>query len=435
MAFNRYLAHAEYYSQCVKRNLRSHGPSAPPEQLGATLDRLESAIPHIVLGWQRATAHLGSDVPALEMCAGYLNIAMVLLSFRSLPDELLPCLERLIGASRNANNEPLALDATRQLAAAYKTKGQYNSSKDLYMDALESARLLYRTEHEKLMPYLLGISGLHSAAGQLEEAREWAERACVASEEAGSSDFLLSCISLGRIYVSLGQYDDAEKLIVPALKLFRGGPTGGAVLVAGMSIELARLYRMTKRLDDAERILDSALGPLEAASGPGNRFVFQARLELARVRRAQSRLTEAERVLDSAKSAFTALGDVPNELLTELGLLYRKQRRYKGAEETLSRVLENVEHTRAGLVPLGHALYNLALVKRDLKKFRKAKSLFRRAFDLLELAEPKPPGLHNVAKSIVKLYSTEGKLDSKEPLLRRARSVLDTPASTPVSPK
>ncbi|CAK8722799.1 MAG: Tetratricopeptide repeat-containing protein [Candidatus Electronema aureum] len=115
--------------------------------------------------------------------------------------------------------------------------------------------------------------------------------------------------------------------------------------------------------------------------------------------------------------------DNPDYLLAA-GKMARKLAEYKQAQEWLERLLELREKEGKNDAGLGDALYELALLHKDLGQYAAAEPLYLRAVAVKEQALGKEhPDVADVLNGLAALYWREGKYAEAEPLYLRALAV------------
>lgn len=115
--------------------------------------------------------------------------------------------------------------------------------------------------------------------------------------------------------------------------------------------------------------------------------------------------------------------DNPDYLLAA-GKMARKLAEYKQAQEWLERLLELREAEGKNDAALGDALYELALLHKDLGQYAAAEPLYLRAVAVKEQAVGKDhPDVAEVLSDLAGLYRREGKYAEAEPLFLRSLAV------------
>jgi tetratricopeptide (TPR) repeat protein len=205
--------------------------------------------------------------------------------------------------------------------------------------------------------------------------------------------------TVGAVYDSLGQYQDAVGLLSESLALQPDTASKA-------------------RLDEARRAAESSFGPDSQEAG-------RALWELGRLRHQEDRLAEAKglfekslQILESTQAPATEVSD----LLDDLAGVYALQKQWNLARQTYERALDidrrilGDDHPR-----LGEHIGNLAIVQQNLGDLKQAEALYRDAIRRKEKAY----GLHSAQTASAQanfgaLLQREGRLEEAEPLLRSA---------------
>jgi non-specific serine/threonine protein kinase/serine/threonine-protein kinase len=142
--------------------------------------------------------------------------------------------------------------------------------------------------------------------------------------------------AIGRVYRTLGLYEDSEPLLVQAVERLQAshGPRHPETLDA--KHELAGLYWNEGRFEEAEAIFRECLEARTSALGTGDPETLLTMGDLGLVLWSEARYEEAEVLLSNALEGLTrALGPEDQEVLdvmNDLGLVYQSQGRYADAE-------------------------------------------------------------------------------------------------------
>jgi serine/threonine protein kinase len=195
---------------------------------------------------------------------------------------------------------------------------------------------------------------------------------------------------LGRVYQTLGLYDQAQPLLAQALRLRQRLHGATHPDVAESQTRLAVLLRDRGDLDAAEPLLGASLALLRGLHGNEHPHVAESLNEFAILLRARGRYDEAEqqhlealRILrntagDSSPAAIAVLGDLVSTL-DEKGD-HEPAVRHARTALALSRSLYGDRHPRVAV-----ALNDLALILQRLGKYAEAEALTRESLGIGEL--------------------------------------------------
>jgi eukaryotic-like serine/threonine-protein kinase len=228
--------------------------------------------------------------------------------------------------------------------------------------------------------------------------------------------------TVGAVYDSLGQYQDAVGLLTESLAL---QPNAGSKSRIDTLLELGRARKGAGDLQGAEAPLNEALHTAENTLGADSQEAGRALWELGRLRHQQERLAEArdlfEKSLQILESTQAPATDV-SALLDDLAGSYASEKQWGLARQTYERALDidrrilGDDHPR-----LGMHIGNLAIVAQNLGDLKQAEVLYRDAIRRKERAY----GLHSAQTASAQanfgaLLQREGRLEEAEPLLRSA---------------
>ncbi len=195
---------------------------------------------------------------------------------------------------------------------------------------------------------------------------------------------------MGRVYRSLGLYDDAAPLLDGSVKDLRRAHGDSSVEVAGSLNTLGGLLVLAGRAEEAAPFIEEAL-----------------------------RIHEQAIDADDAETGRT---------LSNLGNVYRKTGRMEEAQATYERALALREAALGPHDPdVARTLNNLGYLHQTLKDFEPARRYFERALSIRERAFG--AGHPDVARTLANLANLErraGNLERCRPLLERALTIQET---------
>jgi eukaryotic-like serine/threonine-protein kinase len=228
--------------------------------------------------------------------------------------------------------------------------------------------------------------------------------------------------TVGAVYDSLGQYNDAVSLLTESLAL---QPNTEDKTRIDTLLELGHARSGAGDLQGAEQPLNEALHAAGDTLGADSQEAGRALWELGRLRHQQDRLAEArnlfERSLQILESTQAPATDV-SALLDDLAGVYAFERQWTLARQTYERALDidrrilGDDHPR-----LGMHIGNLAIVAQNLGDLKQAEALYRDAIRRKERAYGMRSAQTASAQSnLGAMLQREGRLEEAEPLLRGA---------------
>ncbi|HBL30724.1 MAG TPA: hypothetical protein DD490_28140 [Acidobacteria bacterium] len=233
-------------------------------------------------------------------------------------------------------------------------------------------------------------------------ARAEAERARAESEEVAR--FLEEVFQASDPRLGKGGDTPARELLDQGARRVRTELRGQPLVRARLMGAIGRIYVRLGLFPQAQPLLEEALAVRRRELGPESLEVAQSLLDLGNHQLEQSR-KQAEPLLRRALALREhALGPedpAVAEVLQLLGVcLGRLQGDWKGAEPVLRRAA-SIRENDPRSPELAHALYELAIVRHTLHDTAEAERLFRRALVLRE--ELLPPDHPDVASSTIAL--------------------------------
>ena len=197
--------------------------------------------------------------------------------------------------------------------------------------------------------------------------------------------------TIGQVYFSLGQYDQARRLLEQALSLQREHLRASDPSLIATLAALGWVHSLTADYRAARRYAEEAVALAEAAYGPGHRITLGCRDNLAWLLWKTGSYAEARAMLDDA----LALGEqslAPDDpriadLLFNRALLLRETGEFQDAYQSLERCLRIREKAFGGdHTAVGWALNDLGLSLRGIGQLEQARRTFERAVAIQERA-------------------------------------------------
>jgi serine/threonine-protein kinase len=221
--------------------------------------------------------------------------------------------------------------------------------------------------------------------------------------------------TLGRAYLSLVDFDDAERHLTRAVELDADGDLG-------RSIDHGRLLFDSGREAEAVPVLEAVVARADARAD--TIAAARARFQLAKAVEAGQEFERAYDLYLEADRLFELAGDEERRIVTLGGIgifLTFNRQEYARADSVLRSAVEIAERTRPGAVIEGTTYQLRASVLRRSKQFDAADSLFRRAFDrYASVLDDDHPTLASVRDEWAGSLEEQGRLDEAEPLYRAA---------------
>lgn len=231
--------------------------------------------------------------------------------------------------------------------------------------------------------------------------------------------------TVGTVYDSLGQYQEALPILSESLKL---QPQARGRSQFETLLELGRAYIGAGALNGAEAPLQEALHRSQQEYGASSQESGQALRVLGQLRQAQGRFGDANdlyrRSLDILEATRAPATEV-SALLDDLAQIYARNQQWALAKQTYERALAvdrrilGDDHPRVAM-----HLHNLAVAEQNLGDLQAAEALYRDAIRRKERAYGADDAQTAAAKgNYGSLLEREGRLAEAEPLLRSALSL------------
>jgi serine/threonine protein kinase/tetratricopeptide (TPR) repeat protein len=234
---------------------------------------------------------------------------------------------------------------------------------------------------------------------------------------------------MGEIYMELGQYEKAEKVLRRAVEINRTSHPEGDGALSFYLNDLSVYLSLEHKLPEAEATLREALQMQSRLFGSNDPHVGQGLVNLATLQCHQGKLAEAEstyhRALELMKKPWGSENPYVPLCLANLGRLLLEEGQLTQAENTmrealaLSRKVHGEQHTL-----VADALDGLAECLKAQDKFDLAEAAAREALAMREkLLGPDHPVVGTSINSVAGILNCEGRLDEAEALDRRALGI------------
>lgn len=197
---------------------------------------------------------------------------------------------------------------------------------------------------------------------------------------------------LGRTYLELGAYDEAERLLTDALELRRAAADDGSGDSAGILGDFGELRHAQGRYPEARALLEDAVRRFERVQDRDeSRFAETLRVLGNLLSREFDEQEKARAVLERALAIEERASGPDSEavarILHSLGGLFFQAGDLEGGGRAFERVLRIYEKERGSEHPLvGSALISLAYVRLEEGRFDGLEAMYRRGLAILENA-------------------------------------------------
>jgi eukaryotic-like serine/threonine-protein kinase len=246
----------------------------------------------------------------------------------------------------------------------------------------------------QLSDFLLGlfrVSDPSEARGNTITAREILDRGAQKIErELGDKPVIKAEMmrTIGRVYDSLGLYNQAQPLLEKSLAIARTAGNSNRLGQSNSMLQLAVLYGEQGKYRESLALAQESLHIREGALGPNHPEVARALLNVGIIYRENAKYTEAKYCLErSVAIRERALGpdhrDVMDSLY-HLGWLHNLMGNYKQAQQCYEHILAVREKLGPGQPEVAGALSDLGFVKVNMGDYTGALKLFERALQIRE---------------------------------------------------
>ena len=315
------------------------------------------------------------------------------------------------------------------LAGLYKSLGDYAKAEPLYKRFLAIVEKAYGPEHPHVATSLNTLAGLYKPLGDYAKAEPLYKRSLAIREKALGPEHphvATSLNNLAGLYASLGDYAKAEPLYKRSLAIREKALGPEHPYVATSLNNLAGLYASLGDYAKAEPLYKRSLAIDEKAYGPDHPDVATSLSNLALLYASLGDYTKAEplykRSLAIDEKAYGPdHPDVAGDLNNLAGLYYELGE-YAKAEPLYKRSLAIDEKAYGPEHPyVARGLNNLALLYASLGDYTKAEPLYKRSLAIDEKAYgPDHPDVAGDLNNLALLYKSLGENAKAEPLYKRS---------------
>jgi len=231
--------------------------------------------------------------------------------------------------------------------------------------------------------------------------------------------------TIGKVYTSLGLFDQAIPLLERALKQRRSLTPPPEGEIAENLDNLGKVLALKSELDEAEKAYNEALEKRRALYGNSNPLVADTLSGLAYVKTLKGEFAQAElllrQALDMRRETLGGRNEAVAENLEELGLSLFDQGQYEPAEQLLTQALD-MRRELLGSDPhpdVAENLNNLALVIYTEGRPKDAEVLFREALAMKRvLLDDSHPEIAIGMNNLAYLLYDQGELEAAEKMYR-----------------
>ncbi|MGD8376706.1 MAG: tetratricopeptide repeat protein [Acidobacteriota bacterium] len=229
---------------------------------------------------------------------------------------------------------------------------------------------------------------------------------------------------MGRVYLSLGLYDPAGRLLGDALELRRTLYPDPSEPVAESLDHVGRALHEQGSYDEAEQQLQRSLEMRRELFGPSHPQVAESLRGLALVQQFRRNLDQAQALYDEALAILQEVyGPRHPEValvLKDLGSLELQRGEYERASELLRRALEIQREEIGGDHPaIADTLNALAMSLHNQDDFQEAERLYRESLEMRErILGPQHPHTASVRGNLAALFYQQREFEKAEPIFR-----------------
>ncbi len=342
--------------------------------------------------------------------------------------DLLGQAEGLLGADATKVGERASVQA--QLGSIRFLEGKSEEAEAIVRRSLVDLTASYGRSHREVAAANRVLSTILGELGRFDEALTAASEARAIAESITPvpvRDQVKAILQEALHRESLGQFDDAEALLLEVQELQRGLFDGDHPDVSVTQRTFALLYESQGRLDEGIAAIEEAIRIDTAVMGADHPNVDDDRFTLAALYKEsgdlQGALTLYQEILERDRArygehAYVALdlGNIAG-IYSNLGDLKKAEEHYNACLELQRRVLP------PGHPEIGTTLSNIGATHRRAHKFELAVPLFEEALAIREKVFP--PGHHAILTSQNMLAVSYQDMGKPEKALELAKKVLD----------
>lgn len=316
--------------------------------------------------------------------------------------------------------------------------------------AAETARerdraTLESAKSARVLQFMLGLFEANNPAESLGDeitARQLLERG-VGRAESLSDQPLVQAETyqvVGRVYVSLGEYEKAANLLRTAGNIWRSNLGADAPELAASLRLLSSALVGLRDLDGATAAAEEALHIADKASDPPDESIAEGLNSLAKAYEVAARYSEADSLLRLSHSMLVKLFGHDDEraiaALSQRGALLATSGRYPEAEEVNREVLSwQRQHLPENHPDIAATLNDLAVSVKSQSRFAEAQPLYEEALAIQKkVLGDDDPRTATTLKDLAILHGIKGEYKLAEPYFKEALAAFQR-AFGPESPR
>ncbi|TRU32368.1 MAG: tetratricopeptide repeat protein [Microcystis aeruginosa Ma_MB_F_20061100_S20D] len=268
------------------------------------------------------------------------------------------------------NDHPDYAGSLNNLAALYKSMGQYEQALPLHQQALEILGKSLGTDHPDYAGSLNNLAALYKSMGQYEQALPLHQQAlAIRGKSLGTDhpDYAGSLNNLAALYKSIGQYEQALPLHQQALEILGKSLGTDHPDYAHALNNLVTLYQSMGQYEDALPLLQQVLEIQHKSIGNNHHEYAVSLHNLANLYQSMGQYKDAlsfyQKALEIERKTIGT--DHPHyaACLNDLALLYKSMGEYGEAIPLLQQALKIRHQSLGSQHPhFAYFLYNLALL-------------------------------------------------------------------------
>lgn len=335
-------------------------------------------------------------------------------------------------AAEATGYEPVLAEALLELALDQDANGDWTTAEVTLREALQRT-LAHRQRREATQAATALVRVLGDRLDRYAEAHAFVTtaRGLVGPESASPRDAAALRSATSAVYVSQGDYAEAESLLRGAMDLLGAEPQSNAREILAVKRDLSGVLRLARRYDEARVLAEELLAAKTEALGPEHPEVAGALSMVARMDQMEGRDGEAEaqyrRALEIRERALGPDHPVRGESLLQLSSVLSSRGRGAEAEAMLR---EAVDLFQRALGPvharIGTAQVNLAQVLVATGKAEEGLRTLQEATQMLAASVGPDHMVSAIPSQVLAFHLRKmGRLDEAIEAQRRAYRVFD----------
>lgn len=324
------------------------------------------------------------------------------------------------------HRDTLTVNSFFYIGDAYYQLGQLETAIQWFEREKELRSAIGMANTEAFSGTLYNLAFLHLQAGNFSEAGLLVGELLENDRKLygpTSEEYIFSVISAADIYIRLDRINDAEKLLVSAIRQQPKEDLSRGVLLS----ELADIYTYTSRFTMAERTLEDAIEIISNTAGEGSSEFITASINRGILQLESGRLAEAEETFDYVMSEITPDEPAFVATLNNQGLVYHGLGQLERAEE----IFEKIRSLDSVVLGTGHpdfaiTLTNLGFVYCDEGKYLEAEAVLRKAIEIQRNnGEENTASYARKLNNLARVYRLSGKAEEAIKLHEQALKIFN----------